>query len=295
VAFPGIDVSRLAVQLVGEPSGGKPAEYGLVQQLRLPGSGLVAQYSTTFFPNPEYIPDLPSLMPDVPIQIRSTDYFARHDPVMAAILARTATPPAQPSGGVIVVNGASFRADQGIAPGSLAAAFGAFGQVPDEVQVNDEGARIVSAAASQVNFLMPASLAPGAATLSVRASGVELANGRFSISPSGPGIFVLNGADPSQPGQVANEDGSINSVTHPAKAGSVVAISATGSGPLDSSGSAPVQVWIGGVPATVQFSGPAGPGRWLINAQVPAGVGGQAAVFVVAGGLASNAVTVWVQ
>ena len=109
--FPGTNVGNQFV-VIGESTGGMPAEYGEVVEFALPGSGLNGQYSTEFQPNPAGIPDLPSFMPDVPITIRSTDYFARYDPVMGAMLARmNGTPPA-PSGNVITVNGASFRVDQ---------------------------------------------------------------------------------------------------------------------------------------------------------------------------------------
>ena len=294
-AFPGVDFSQLAVQLVGEPTSGKPAEYGSVQQLFLPGSGLLAQYSTKYLPNPSYVPDLPSLMPDIGVRVRSTDYFARHDPVMAAILARTPNPPSPPSGSAIAVNGAGYRIDQGIAPGSVATVFGAFSQTPDEVLVSGSAAKILSALTSQVNFIIPSSLSPGLAAISVRASGAELASGQFSISPAGPGIFILDTADPSQPGAVENQDYSTNSAANPAKAGSVVQIFATGSPALDSSGQAPVQVYVGGVPAQVSFSGPVAPGLWQINAQAPAGIAGQVPVFLVASGLTSNAVTIYLQ
>jgi hypothetical protein len=88
-AFPTADFTQL-MRIVGEPTGGKPAEYGEVKSFTLPGSQVVGQYSTKYFPNPDFIPGLPSFMPDIPVSLRSTDYFARHDPAMAAILARTA-------------------------------------------------------------------------------------------------------------------------------------------------------------------------------------------------------------
>jgi uncharacterized protein (TIGR03437 family) len=47
-------------------------------------------------------------------------------------------------------------------------------------------------------------------------------------------------------------------------------------------------------PAQITYSGPVAPGLWQINAQVPATASGQLPVFVVAGGIPSNAVTVWV-
>ena len=171
-------------------------------------------------------------MPDVPITTRSTDFLARYDPTFAAILGRMRGVPPAPSGNVITVNGASFRTDQGIAPGSFATAFGSFSQTPDQVTVNGVAGRFVAGSTSQVNFIVPASISPGTATISVRAGGLELANGQAAISAVGPGIFVLNGADPSQPGAVENQDNSVNSSSNPAARASVVQIFATGYGQL---------------------------------------------------------------
>jgi hypothetical protein len=103
--------------------------------------------------------------------------FARYDPVMGAMLGRMSGAPPAPSDGVIAVNGASFRVDQGIAPGAFASAFGAFSQIPDQVTVNGIAGQFLGGSASQVNFVVPASVLPGAATVSVRAGGQELANG----------------------------------------------------------------------------------------------------------------------
>lgn len=92
-----------------------------------------------------------------------------------------------------------------------------------------------------------------------------------------------------------NQDYSVNSASNPAKAGDVVRIFATGSGALDGSGNAPVEVFLGGVPAQVLFSGLVAPGLWPVNAQTPVGSFGQLPLFLVAGSLASNAVTIYVQ
>jgi uncharacterized protein (TIGR03437 family) len=287
---PGVDFSGL-VQTIGEPTGEPPAMYGNVLQIALPASGMTVQYSTQYYPAPAWIPAGPLLAPDIAIAVRSTDYFARFDPVMAAILARSAGAPAAPSGDVIAVNGASFRPDQGIAPGSVAAAFGAFAALPDQVLVSGVAAQILAASASQVDLIVPATLAPGRATVSVRAAGLELATGEVTLTPTGPGIFVLQPADPSQPGAVENQDYSVNANSNPAAQGSVVQIFATGSG----SGSSATQVFFGDTPAQVLFSGQVAPGLWQIDAQVPEGVTGQVSLSVAAGNLASNGVTVWVR
>ena len=137
----------------------------------------------------------------------------------------------------------------------------------------------------------------GNANISVRADGREVAVGLAAITSASPGLFVL-AADPWQPGAVENQDFSVNSASNPAVVGSIVSIYATGAGPVDGSGNAPVSVFFGDYPAEVVASVPltAYPGLWQINAQVPAlPMMGQIPVFVIAGGLASNAATLAVR
>jgi hypothetical protein len=75
------------VRIIGEPAGGATEGWGAVVPFTLPVSGLSGQYSTQYIRGPGYLTAEPSLRPDIPIGIRSTDFFARHDPVMATILA----------------------------------------------------------------------------------------------------------------------------------------------------------------------------------------------------------------
>jgi uncharacterized protein (TIGR03437 family) len=277
--WPGMDLSKV-IQSIGEPAGQAPEMFGNTVQFNLPGSQMIGWYATKFFPRPSWIPAGPELVPDIPIRIRSTDYFARFDPVMAAMLARSSGAPASPSGDVITVNAASLRPDQGLAPGSFAAAFGSFSTTPDEVQVAGIPGQIVTASRSQVNFILPDSVAPGRVSISVRADAAELASGEATITATGPGLFVSQPADPSQPGAVENEDHS------------VVRLFATGSGAADP---AAVRVFFADIPAEVIYSGAVMPGVWEIDVQVPNGVSGPVPVYLIDGNLASNGVTVWVQ
>ena len=171
--LPGVDLSQV-IRTVGEPAGQAPTMCGNTIQFTLLGSGLTGWYSTSYFSQPSWIPDGPELVPDLPVSIRSTDYFARFDSVMATILAGGGVALAAPSGDVITVNGASLSPHQGVAPGSFATTFGSFPGVPDEVQVDGKVGRIVFASSSQVNFIVPDSVTPGPATISVRASGKEM-------------------------------------------------------------------------------------------------------------------------
>jgi uncharacterized protein (TIGR03437 family) len=288
-----VDLPKLTT-VIGEGTGGPSEGYGEVKQFTLPSSKLVGQYSTRFFPAPAGIAPAPSFLPDVAISTRSTDFFARHDPVMAAILSRAGGAPAAPSGSAIVVNGASFRVDQGVSPGSIAAVFGNFGIVPDEVRIEGAAAKVISGNPTQANFIVPIDVTPGLRTVSVRASGKEVAAGKVTLTAGGPAIFVLNGADPSQPGAVENQDYAVNSSGKPAAAASILQIFATGASPTDSA--LFVTVYLGGIPAEVTYSGPSGyPGLWQINAKIPAGVVGQVPLFLAYHNLVSNAVTVWVK
>ena len=299
--FQNFDLSKI-IFLIGEPTGGAPGGYGNVLTFSLPSSRLDGIYSTEFFPTPDYItPNLdnggPALGPDIRVPFRASDFFARHDPVFAAIVARSSNPPPQPTGSAFVVNGASFRAEQGLAPGSFATAFGNFPSLADTALVNGQLARTFGGTTSQLNFVIPPSTALGPATFSLLRSGNQVATGIATITAASPAIFILQPFDPSQPGAVLNQDFSVNRSAVPAKPGSVLQIFATGYGPLDASGQAPVQVLIGGTPAAVLYSAPSTQfvGLWQVNAQIPAGLSGQLSLVLIANNIASNAVTIWAQ
>ena len=286
---PGIDVSTF-VHLIGEPSGGQPGSYGAVQNFVLPNSGLTVNYATAFIPSQNVPEDGPSLMPDIAVPMRSADYFARHDPVLASIFARATVPPA-PSGDVITVSAASFRPEQGLAPDSIAAAFGTFPDGADELDVNGQSAQILAATTSAVIFLVPDSTAIGPATIDVKLAGASVAQGAVTITQTSPGIFILNGLDPSQPGAIENPDYSVNSQTSPAAAGDFLQIYATGVG------SASPYVYLADVAGQVLFSGVVGPGLWLVDVKIPPSFPyhGQIPVAISAGGILSNGGTAWIR
>jgi uncharacterized protein (TIGR03437 family) len=277
--------------VIGEPTGGKPAHYGNVANFALPGSHTPGQYSQSVVSAPSYIPSSDaSFEPDIAVAIRSVDYFARFDPVMAAILARWrgSLPPA--AGNVAIVNGASFRSDEGVAAGSIAVAFGVFPVIPDAITVAGASAEVLAASASQVNFVVPQSVATGLEPLEIRSADGEKATGQLNVVPASPGIFVLGLTNPQQPGAVENQDSSINTTSNPASVGSVVSIWATG---LNQNG--PIQVYFGDSPAQVTYGGDAGFGLWQVNAVIPGGTSGITPVFLISNNVPSNAVTVLVQ
>jgi uncharacterized protein (TIGR03437 family) len=278
------------IQTIGEAPGQAPSMYGNTVPFSLPVSHVGGWYATRAFPHPLWIPDGPELAPDIPVPVNSTDFFARFDPVMAAILARSTGTARITSGDVVTANGASLRTAQGIVPGSFATAFGSFATVPDEVQVSGIPSGIVAATRGQVNFIVPDNAPVGVDDISIRAAGVELARGKTTISADGPGVFTVAATDPAQPGAVENEDNSVNSSSNPAATGSIVQIFATGCGARDA-----MQAYFGDTPAQVVFSGAVSSGLCPVNVSVPDKVSGQTPVFLIQGHVTSNAVTVWVR
>ncbi|MEZ5356480.1 MAG: IPT/TIG domain-containing protein [Bryobacteraceae bacterium] len=234
------------------------------------------------------------------------------------------------AGGVLsaqltIVNGASFRGEQPLSPGSLASAFGSFGAVATtsfqnfplpttlagvSVRIGDVAAPLVAVSATQVNFQIPGSVAPGRYPVRVT-NGSTNVDGNVLVMHASPGIFVLDRATPAQ-GAILNQDGAINGSSAPAARGSVIVIYGTGPGPLDgqladgaAAGSTPLlrtrstpKVMIGGVAATVNFSGmaPGFAGLWQVNAVVPnqPHIAGRTAVQVYMDGVDSNEVALFV-
>jgi uncharacterized protein (TIGR03437 family) len=123
------------------------------------------------------------------------------------------------------------------------------------------------------------------------------------VAAASPGIFSMD-ASGSGPGAILNQDNSVNSVSNPALAGSVVVVYGTGGGATNAAAgdgsitasATPlvndVSVRVGGQLATVLYAGGA-PGEvsgvMQINLQLPAGVTGQVPVVVIVGGQVSQA------
>ena len=238
--------------------------------------------------------------------------------VLAALLACCGALSAQ----VVVLNGASFRVGQPVTGGSWAAAFGTFPSVTQTiattspipktlggvtVSVNGVAAPVYFISPSQVNFLVPFAVTPGVRNVEVKTSSATL-TGTVRVISAAPGIFAN-----SSGGAVVNQDGSLNADAARAVRGQVISIYATGPGalsravedgagapgsPLALTTSTP-DVFIAGVPATVQFSGmaPGFSGLWQINAVVPerAFITGRVPLQVYIDGVDSNEVTIFVQ
>jgi uncharacterized protein (TIGR03437 family) len=236
--------------------------------------------------------------------------------------------PAINAGGT--VNGASFRAGAAVAPGSIASVFGSFlvsspsgaSSLPLPTSLSGLSMQFGSgvkaplfyASAGQVNLQVPWELAGQAqASLTATLGGQTSAAQTVNLAPFAPGIFSTNAQGTGQ-GAIQDASSRLVDSSNPAAAGStVIIIYCTGLGPVTNrpaSGSwAPINplaetttkptVTIGGVPATVQFSGlvPGFVGLYQVNAVVPAGTPAGDAVPVVLsiGGATSNTVTIAVK
>ncbi len=235
-----------------------------------------------------------------------------------------------------VVNGASFST-QSPAAGSIGSLFGTalasataaassvplpttFGGVT--VRINGIAAPLFFVSAGQINFQFPWDLTGlTTATATVTARGQTSSSQTVRLASAGPGIFSINSQGTGQGAiQIANTlifaapAGSIpGAEARPAKRGEFLTIYCTGLGDVDrrpangaGSSSNPVSntrtaptVTLGGVPATVSFSGltPGFVALYQVNVQVPTNApsGGEVQVVVTSGGVASNTVTIAVE
>ena len=225
---------------------------------------------------------------------------------------------------VTVVNAANFRPE--VSPGSYATAFAALPGVSAvqasalpfpkslggvSVTVDGVEAPIYFVNGSQVNLLIPYRVQPGLRPVQIKTATSEL-NGSVRVLGTAPGIFVQDTATPPK-GAALNQDGSLNSISNALPRGQAIQIYATGVGtlsatpedgaaapasPIATSRSTP-QVFIGGVPATVLFSGlaPGFPGLWQVNALVPnqSFLNGRVPVQLFLDGVDSNEVAIFVR
>jgi len=82
------DLQKLGARLLGEPTGGKPNDYGDVKRFSLPHSRLQVQYATKKFRLVQGNP--PSLEPDIVVKQSFGDLMAGRDPVLERALALSA-------------------------------------------------------------------------------------------------------------------------------------------------------------------------------------------------------------
>jgi uncharacterized protein (TIGR03437 family) len=218
-----------------------------------------------------------------------------------------------------VVNGASFAPNAPVAPGSIASVFGSnFGSSPAGVTVLMGGivAPLLSVSPQQINFQVPWQLGGQTqAALAVTSGDRTSAPITVPLASQAPGIFLANSSGqgavliantPSVAAPVGAFSGS-----RPAQRGEFLSIFCTGLGsvshqpatgapaganPLSLTDTSAVTASIGGVPATVSFSGlaPGYLGLYQANIQVPlnAPTGSAVPLTIGMGGVTSNQVTV---
>lgn len=231
-----------------------------------------------------------------------------------------------------IVNAASGLAGP-VTPGEIVTIYGA-GLGPANLTVNTPGAGlygsqlagvtvsfdginapILYVSATQVGVVVPYGETIGnTAQVSVNYQGRSTTAASLYLGYSAPGIFTLDGSGSGQ-AAVVNDDGTLNSASHPARIGSYVSLYITGEGQTSPGGAdgklatapyptpvQPVSVKIGGQTAMVTYAGGA-PGALAglaqVNVQVPLVAAGSNAValpvVVMAGSQSSqSSATLWV-
>ena len=118
----------------------------------------------------------------------------------------------------------------------VSASLDASGKLPTSlagtrVLIAGEPLPLLYASASQVGAIVFGSLSPGRTTLQVEYQGVTSPAVPENVVAAVPGLFTADASGHGQ-GAIVNQDGSINSSTHPAAAGSVFRYFAAGAEPL---------------------------------------------------------------
>lgn len=201
-----------------------------------------------------------------------------------------------------VLNGASLL-QTSISPGEVVTILGAnLGPAGGEdVQLNADGsvsnriagaqvlfdgaaAPLLYASSTQVSAVVPFGVSGPSTQIAVQYGDASSPAQTMNIAASAPALFTVSGLGIGE-AAIANQDGTVNSASNPAPAGSVVSLYATGLGQMKPAGQdgavigadllyavLPVQVFIGGIPADVLYAGGA-PGMvegvYQINARIP--------------------------
>jgi uncharacterized protein (TIGR03437 family) len=210
------------------------------------------------------------------------------------------------------VSAASYVRDA-IAPDSIVAAFGtnlatglAIAQTlplptslnGTSVRVNGVLAPLFFVSPGQVNFLVPASTAEGAAVIEVTSGDATLSRGSFAAATVAPGLFTANASGAGAPAAVATKDG-VNFIPVGNADGTPVALDAGDYLVLFGTGfrravKETVRITIGGKDAPVLFAGAQGglAGLDQLNTQLPGGISGVVDLIVSINGRTANTVKV---
>jgi uncharacterized protein (TIGR03437 family) len=175
-------------------------------------------------------------------------------------------------------------------------------------------ATLLYTSSSQVNFLMPASVASGTAKVTVTSGDGTKSTASVQIAPVAPGLFTLNNvglaaanallvsaSGTQTPQNVYTVNGANAVVANPINLGgstdqAYLILYGTG---LQGAATGTVQVTIGGIAGSVLYAGAQGvfPGLDQVNVSIPATLKGMGNVNVqlTAGGIAANPVQVTIQ
>src|SRR5579884_1504448 len=175
------------------------------------------------------------------------------------------------------------------------------------VQVGVLPAPMFYASPGQINAQVPFETPIGPATIAVTSGGQFMGAAGITIQPTAPGLFTLGDGRAA----AINQDGSLNTASRPAAAGSVVSVYLTGLGAVDNAvatGAAASAVplsWatslvtatVGDNSAAVIFAGlaPNFAGLYQVNVVVPQLAPGDYPLRITAGGVASNSAIISVQ
>jgi uncharacterized protein (TIGR03437 family) len=146
-----------------------------------------------------------------------------------------------------IINAAGPTPDGSVAPGSIISIYGqnlatttaigpsdpwaqAVGNVT--VTVNNILMPLIFVSAGQINAQVPVELAPGAYTLTVQALGQQPVTGSFTVGRNAPGIFVESNAQNIPLAAALHQDGSVITMSSPARRNEIVSFYGTGFGPL---------------------------------------------------------------
>jgi uncharacterized protein (TIGR03437 family) len=182
------------------------------------------------------------------------------------------------------------------------------------VSINGIAAAIAYVSPTQVNAQVPATGRTGPVSVVVSNSTHGVSDfGMLDIQRAAPGIFTFSPGGGKYPAAlVVRVDGQVEYLgpaslfgsallTRPARAGETIVLYATGLGPTNPavpagvafSGAArtidPVSVVIGGLKATVAFSGLVSPGLYQVNVVVPNGLDKESPLTLEVGGSAAQA------
>jgi uncharacterized protein (TIGR03437 family) len=217
----------------------------------------------------------------------------------------TAVPVSVGAGGVTISSSSSMRidgirnaasfSDGAVSPGEVVSIFGSGFNQQTTVMVNETPAPILNIHGTQINAVIPYSVAGAGSARVVIAQSGAAASYEVAVADATPGIFTAM-ASGSGPGAVLNENLTVNSPENPARKRGVISLYVTGAGQTDpaaidgsiSNSTAarlllPVTAEIDGAPAEVLYAGPAPgliSGVYQINLRIPESITGSRAVSV---------------